>query len=64
MVCEIQYGGRITDGLDRELFNTYGSIWIQDRIFEPEFCFNSENAKQPDAFAYIIPLAGEMPKYM
>ena len=41
MICEIQYGGRITDGLDRELFNTYGNIWIQERIFtEPEFCFN------------------------
>jgi dynein heavy chain len=24
MVTEVQYGGRITDDLDRELFNTYG----------------------------------------
>ncbi len=24
MVCEVQYGGRITDDLDRELFNAYG----------------------------------------
>lgn len=24
MVCEVLYGGRITDDLDRELFSTYG----------------------------------------
>jgi dynein heavy chain len=41
MVCDVQYGGRITDSLDRELFNTYGLIWIQDQIFNPGFCFNN-----------------------
>jgi len=30
MVCEVQYGGRITDSLDRELFNAYGSLWVQE----------------------------------
>ncbi len=24
MVCEVQYGGKITDDYDRRLFNTYG----------------------------------------
>lgn len=33
MVTEVQYGGRITDDLDRELFNTYGELWITDSIF-------------------------------
>jgi dynein heavy chain len=28
MVCEVQYGGRITDSLDRELFNTFGQMWV------------------------------------
>jgi len=28
MVCEVQYGGRITDDLDRELFITYGQLWL------------------------------------
>lgn len=33
MVCEVQYGGRITDDLDRELFNTYGEEYLKDGIF-------------------------------
>lgn len=33
MVTEVQYGGRITDDLDRELFNTYGQLWLNDNIF-------------------------------
>jgi dynein heavy chain len=28
MVAEAQYGGRITDDLDRELFNTYAAKWF------------------------------------
>jgi len=32
MVCDVQYGGRITDALDRELFQTYGMMWIQEHI--------------------------------
>ena len=39
MTCEIQYGGRITDGFDRRLFNTYGERWQSPRVFEPEFEF-------------------------
>ena len=65
MVCEIQYGGRITDALDRELFNTYGKIYITDRIFtDVEFCFNSSTANLPDMFSYIIPAPNEWPKYI
>jgi dynein heavy chain len=33
MVCEVQYGGRITDDLDRELFNAYGDDYIRDNVF-------------------------------
>ena len=33
MVCEVQYGGRITDNLDRELFNAYGDDYVKDGIF-------------------------------
>ena len=33
MVCDVQYGGRITDDLDRELFVTYGNMWYSDSIF-------------------------------
>lgn len=39
MVCEVQYGGRITDDLDRELFITYGEYWLSDNMFNPGFKF-------------------------
>jgi len=32
MVCEVQYGGRITDNLDRELFNAYGDLWLTETL--------------------------------
>jgi len=30
MICEVQYGGRITDDLDRELFNAYGEDYFKE----------------------------------
>lgn len=41
MVAEAQYGGRITDDLDRELFITYAQKWLCDEIFKPSFLFNN-----------------------
>ena len=32
MVSEVQYGGRITDDLDRDTFKTYGSIWVNENF--------------------------------
>ena len=37
MVCEVQYGGRITDTLDRVLFGTYGLQLLTPKIFDPAF---------------------------
>merc|ERR1712159_823386 len=39
MVCDVQYGGRITDGLDAVLFKTYGNQMLTPRIFEATFEF-------------------------
>jgi dynein heavy chain len=33
MVSEVQYGGRITDALDREMMNCYTALWINENIF-------------------------------
>jgi dynein heavy chain len=41
MIAEAQYGGRITDDLDRELFNTYAAKWFCDEIFKASFTFNN-----------------------
>lgn len=55
MVCEVQYGGRITDDLDRELFSTYGDIWLTPSLFQPNYSFNSSFTE----FHYIIPDVNE-----
>ena len=39
MVCEVQYGGKITDDWDRRLFNTYGQAWLAPRTMEAGFEF-------------------------
>jgi len=58
MVAEAQYGGRITDDLDRELFNTYTAKWFCDDIWKPSFAFNNYqsdyNYKIPDAVTIDI----------
>jgi len=54
MVAEAQYGGRITDDLDRELFSTYTAKWFKDEIFKQSFAFNDYQAdynyKIPEGF--------------
>lgn len=32
MICEVLYGGRITDDLDRELFATFGEEYLKDGV--------------------------------
>eukprot|EP00762_Andalucia_godoyi_P004467 ANDGO_08124.mRNA.1 Dynein gamma chain len=39
MVCEVQYGGRITDDYDKRLLVTYGDIWFSPQLFSEEFEF-------------------------
>lgn len=51
MVCDVQYGGRITDNLDREMFQTYGDLWLTERVFnDKDYNFNSLSE-----YAYTIP---------
>merc|ERR1712054_166544 len=51
MVAEVQYGGRITDDLDRELFNSYAAKWLAEEIFKPAFAFNNFQSD----FTYKVP---------
>lgn len=32
MICEVQYGGRITDDLDRELCAAYGNDYLKEQM--------------------------------
>lgn len=69
MVCEVQYGGRITDDLDRELFNSYGEEYLKDQIFNTEHVFkeihNEGGGGGREIFKYKIPAnqTGELATY-
>ena len=56
MVSEVQYGGKITDNLDRRLFNVYAEKWIAPEVLAPDFTYNPEApiAKIPGNFTYRV----------
>jgi len=56
MVCEAQYGGKITDNLDRRLFKTYTQTWLRDETCKEGFSFNPKVPifKIPENFVYKV----------
>merc|ERR1711871_1336756 len=65
MVSEVTYGGKITDNLDRRLFNSYCEQWIGPPTLTPAFSFNPDTpvSKIPGDFVYSIPQAREMHEF-
>ncbi len=53
MICEVHYGGKITDDRDRDMFNTYGECWLRPEVADPKFKF---------ADGYTIPQVEEREK--
>jgi dynein heavy chain len=66
MTAEVQYGGRITDDLDRRLFGAYTEAWLSQSTLGNNFSFNPEHPifKIPDNFSYKIPHYLEWEDYM
>lgn len=57
MVCEAQYGGKITDQLDRRLFKTYTQAWLNEKTTGADaFSFNPKTPifKIQDNFNYRV----------
>ncbi|XP_076815353.1 dynein axonemal heavy chain 5-like isoform X1 [Clavelina lepadiformis] len=54
MFGEIQYGGRVTDDLDKILLNTYCKAWFGEHMFSDKFSFYT---------GYIIPKAKTIQEY-
>jgi len=56
MVCEAQYGGKITDNMDRRLFKTYTTGWLNSSTCQEGFSFNPKVPifKIQDNFVYKV----------
>ena len=56
MVAEAQYGGKITDSLDRRLFKCYTQVWLNASTCQEGFSFNPKVPifKIPDNFMYRV----------
>jgi dynein heavy chain len=59
MIAEAQYGGRITDDLDRELFSTYTAKYMCEDIFKSSFTFNNYASE----YNYKIPEGLDLSNY-
>jgi dynein heavy chain len=65
MVCEAQYGGKITDDLDRRMFKLYAEAFITPASLGESFTFNPAEPINPipKNFQYIVPAMEEIAQY-
>jgi dynein heavy chain len=65
MVSEVQYGGKITDDLDRRLFSTYTKVWLSENTCQESFSFNPsiQLIRTSKDFNYHIPLSESITDY-
>jgi dynein heavy chain len=66
MAGEVQYGGRITDDMDRRVFSAYTEAWLCQAVLSPSFSFNPDNPinRVPKAFNYKIPNYTDLDEYI
>ena len=58
---EVQYGGKITDDLDRRLFKAYTGTWMGPTALSPSFSFNpGVPVNGVNHFKYVIPDSQEV----
>jgi len=65
MVAEAQYGGKITDDLDRRMFKTYATQWLSANTCSESFNYNPNNPifPIPKNFVYKIPTSDQVADY-
>merc|ERR1711959_459078 len=65
MVSEAQYGGKITDDMDKRLFKTYALNWLCPRLLDNSFTYNPDApiVPIPDNFEYTCPDFPDLSKY-
>merc|ERR1711871_178880 len=66
MAGEVQYGGRITDKIDRRLFMAYTEAWLSANTLASTFSFSPDRPINTSSgtFAYKIPNFVEISEYM
>jgi dynein heavy chain len=67
MVAEVQYGGKITDDMDRRVFGAYTEVWLSSATLAPGFRFNPNAGTQKsgsDQHLYIVPNLLETDEYL
>jgi dynein heavy chain len=60
MVTQVQYGGRITDAEDNNMFDTYGKLWVYEGCLTQNYCFNQAVTD----FVYMVPDVLEHARFM
>ena len=63
MVAEAQYGGKVTDDMDRRLLSTYVAQWLQPGCLEDDFSFNPGRPLSRIDFNYVVPDYLEVDSY-
>ncbi|RLN87140.1 hypothetical protein BBJ28_00011147, partial [Nothophytophthora sp. Chile5] len=65
MVAEVQYGGKITDNMDRRLFNYYAEWCLTPEVCSPTFSYNPAEPifRLPNDFNYRIPVVDTIDDY-
>lgn len=60
MVSEVQYGGKVTDNMDRRLLKTYTQVWLNPQTCDERFSYNPSQPllKIPEDFNYRIGYTG------
>lgn len=64
MICEIQYGGRVTDDYDRRLLNVIGDKWLSSKMMHPDMEFSKGYGYPPlHSFELTKSFISELPSY-
>ena len=64
MIAQIQYGGRITDYLDRELMNAYTEQYFRDSLITNDFIFGKVQGEGKEQIKYVVPKGVEHKTYL
>jgi dynein heavy chain len=64
MIAEIQYGGRITDYLDRELMVAYAEQYFRDSLITNDLIFGKVQGDGKEPIKYTVPVGTEHKHYL